>query len=164
MRGVDSSLGPSVTILHISDTQFGQYHRFDAADSLADGTVRDIAQMPSLDVPPIDLIIVSGDIAESGMSAEFDQARAFLDAICRHADLKPDRVVVVPGNHDVNWALSEAFFAECRGYGREPAPRTRRNGSTIDVSSQTCMARRRSPRSDPTGCTASTTCRWRSRR
>lgn len=113
---------PSVTILHISDTQFGQYHRFgDGVESLASQLIYDLRGLVGRHVPSIDLILISGDIAERGSAAEYHQARAFIDQMCEFTKLPLDRVVVVPGNHDVNWDLSAAYFAERRAY--QDAPR-----------------------------------------
>jgi 3',5'-cyclic AMP phosphodiesterase CpdA len=101
-----------VTVLHVSDTQFGRYHRFSPEDSLAGNLLRDVRELGGIGVPPIDLVIFSGDITERGKSAEFEQAREFLDQVCRALRLAPDRVVVVPGNHDVNWYLSQMEFMQ----------------------------------------------------
>lgn len=97
MRRLDGGL--SATVLHISDTQFGRYHRFGDSDNLAGHLVRDVTRLVSGGVPPVDLVVVSGDIAERGKRPEFQQARAFVDEICRELELGPERVVVVPGNH-----------------------------------------------------------------
>jgi 3',5'-cyclic AMP phosphodiesterase CpdA len=125
--GTGRAGAPSVTILHISDTQFGRYHRFGAGvESLGNHLIYDLRELVGRQVPRIDLILISGDIAEQGLKKEYDQARAFIDQLCGFTELTPDRVVVVPGNHDVNWDLSEAYFAECRADecdAREPYTR-----------------------------------------
>jgi 3',5'-cyclic AMP phosphodiesterase CpdA len=57
----------AVTVLHVSDTQFGAYHRFSADDSLAGHLIRDVAGLiGGQGVPRPDLIVLSGDIAERG--------------------------------------------------------------------------------------------------
>jgi 3',5'-cyclic AMP phosphodiesterase CpdA len=110
-----------VTILHVSDTQFGEYHRFgDGIDSLASNLIVDLRGLGNEGIPPIELIIFSGDIAEKGLKSEYAQARAFIDGLCAHTGLDYERVVVVPGNHDVNWGLAESYFAACRGDETEP--------------------------------------------
>src|SRR5215472_11422943 len=111
-----------VTILHVSDTQFGRYHRFDPSDSLAGHLIRDVAKLQEIGVPAIDLIVLSGDIAERGKRAEYDEARRFIDDLCHALDLGYERVVAVPGNHDVSWDLSESYFAECRDEDMDPRP------------------------------------------
>lgn len=119
MRGESGQ--PEAAILHISDTQFGAYHRFNGTDqSLADHLLVDLRGLLNGDVPAIDLIVLSGDIVERGLKSEYEQASAFVDALCAQTGLKHHRVVVVPGNHDVNWSLSESYFAECRAEEVEP--------------------------------------------
>jgi 3',5'-cyclic AMP phosphodiesterase CpdA len=80
----------------------------------------DLRRLLDREISAVDLVVVSGDIAEQGLRSEFDQAREFLDDVCAATGLDYDRVVVVPGNHDVNWALSESYFAECRAEEVEP--------------------------------------------
>ncbi len=46
----------------------------------------------------IDVVLITGDITDAARNAEFI---AFEDAIARHPSLR-DRVLVIPGNHDVN--------------------------------------------------------------
>ena len=102
---------PSLTLAHISDLHIGplpragmralagkrvtgflswrlkrsKIHRFEVLDALA----KDLeAQKP-------DHIAVTGDLVNIALPAEFTQAHAFLQRIGT-----PDRVTVVPGNHD----------------------------------------------------------------
>jgi 3',5'-cyclic AMP phosphodiesterase CpdA len=120
---------PSVTILHISDSQFGQYHRFgEGVESLGSHLIYDLRDLvDGGHVQPINLILISGDIAEEGRRSEYDQARAFVDQLCVFTGLDYDRVVVVPGNHDVNWHLSRAYFEECWADEHDPRePYTRK--------------------------------------
>jgi 3',5'-cyclic AMP phosphodiesterase CpdA len=111
MRGQDGQRG--VTILHVSDTQFGQHHRFDDANSLSSHLIRDLKNLSGIGVPTIDLVVLSGDIAEQGKRSEYDQARGFVDALCQSLGLDRRLVVVVPGNHDVSWAACKSYFANC---------------------------------------------------
>ncbi|HET8682855.1 MAG TPA: metallophosphoesterase [Micromonosporaceae bacterium] len=110
------------TLLHVSDTRFGARHRSGGEDgSLAGSLVLDLRQLLEETVPRVGLVVLSGDITERGLRSEFDQARGFVDALCEATGLGHDRVVVVPGNHDVNQALSMAYFSECEA--EEVAPR-----------------------------------------
>jgi 3',5'-cyclic AMP phosphodiesterase CpdA len=81
--------------------------------------MRDLAADP--EVPKPDLMILSGDITERAEDEEFAEALRFIDEICAVTGLTRDRVVVVPGNHDVSWAWSEVYFAECKALKRDPA-------------------------------------------
>lgn len=71
------------TLLHLSDLHFGRVD-----EALLD-PLRAFAQS----LQP-DLVIVSGDLTQRARSAQFAQARGFLDTL-------PQPQIVVPGNHDV---------------------------------------------------------------
>ncbi len=55
------------------------------------------------------LLIVSGDLVEIGAPEEYEQAKRWIESVRAslndHVALSPDdpRVVIVPGNHDVDW-------------------------------------------------------------
>jgi 3',5'-cyclic AMP phosphodiesterase CpdA len=110
----------SITLLHISDMQFGRNHRFgnlggdDDFDSLFGRLDPDLSELEDEGVIP-QLIVVSGDLAEWGMKSEFDDARAFLEKLAERVAVPREKVVIVPGNHDVNRKLCEAYFNECEG-------------------------------------------------
>ena len=71
------------TIVHLSDLHFGRI------DPLLPG-----ALVESVEAVRPDLVAVSGDLTQRARPKEFEQARAFLDAL-------PSPQIVVPGNHDV---------------------------------------------------------------
>ena len=71
------------TLVHLSDLHFG---RIDPV--LVQPLIDQVAHIAP------DLVVVSGDLTQRARSAQFQQARAFLDAL-------PAPRLVVPGNHDV---------------------------------------------------------------
>jgi 3',5'-cyclic AMP phosphodiesterase CpdA len=74
-----------LNILHISDLHFGPFYVPRVGDALL---------VAAAELSP-DVIVASGDFSQRAKPAEFQQARAFLDAL-------PDvPKIVVPGNHDV---------------------------------------------------------------
>ncbi|MDQ6645966.1 MAG: metallophosphoesterase, partial [Pseudomonadota bacterium] len=85
------------TLLHLSDLHFG---RIDA--SLLDPLC---AFAGALDP---DLVVVSGDLTQRARTAQFEQARQFLDTL-------PRPQIVVPGNHDVPLHNLISRFANPRG-------------------------------------------------
>lgn len=97
----------SLTILHLSDLHFGNKNRFaevDTAKMAAEFHQSVVAEMSVLNVKnPLDLVIVTGDFAETGHRFEFQAAHAFLDALAEAAKLPRTRFVLLPGNHDINW-------------------------------------------------------------
>lgn len=70
-------------ILHLSDIHFGRVN-----DEVITPLVEAIVEINP------DLVAVSGDLTQRARSHQFQQARAFLDAL-------PNPQIVVPGNHDV---------------------------------------------------------------
>lgn len=113
-----------LTVLHLSDTQFGHNNMFGgnggtAAAPLDYETL--IAQLKDdLDglrdghgLSP-DLIVVTGDLAEMGKPSELRQAMDFIGRIAAATAVPREHVAIVPGNHDINWW-------SCRGYFEKQA-------------------------------------------
>lgn len=78
-------------LFHCSDVHFGHPavpEQYEAIETL-------------LHEKKYDVTAVSGDLTQRARSGEFQRARAFL----KHAE-RGSKVVVVPGNHDVQWWLS----------------------------------------------------------
>lgn len=140
-----------ISILHISDLHFGGSYRFQPRmiksgsppvfqpfgsltnlSELIGSDLERIATDPQLPVElralasRVDIVVVSGDIAnsggrdaalpmrENGPTDEYEQAAEFLDGLLRKINslralegqsplIASERVVAVPGNHDVDW-------------------------------------------------------------
>lgn len=71
------------TVIHLSDLHFGR----------TDSEILAPLAAQVHELKP-DLVVVSGDLTQRARSAQFKEARAFLDAL-------PHPQLVVPGNHDV---------------------------------------------------------------
>jgi 3',5'-cyclic AMP phosphodiesterase CpdA len=91
--------------IHISDIHFGHgdaSHGWDQELVMA-ALRRDIAAM-SVDLP-VDAILVTGDIGFSGAGRsqdEYERAAGWLRGAGKAAGIGPERIYLVPGNHDVN--------------------------------------------------------------
>lgn len=92
------------TYIHLSDLHFGQesgstvhVHR-DIRNRLID----DARELARADARPIDGVIVTGDVANAGKKAQYDEAARWLDCLCAAVGCRKIDVVVVPGNHDVD--------------------------------------------------------------
>jgi 3',5'-cyclic AMP phosphodiesterase CpdA len=118
--------GPGLTVLHVSDLQFGKYHRFaDPAggfDTLLRRLCDDLDLLAGDHGLVPDVVALTGDLAEWGMPAEFEQVAMFCEQLRDHLKLDPDRLLIVPGNHDINWKLCSSYFDGCAGDGVEPRP------------------------------------------
>ena len=70
-------------LVHLSDVHFGR-----TECAIVDGLVDKINEIAP------DLVVVSGDLTQRARSAQFIEAREFLDKL-------PNPQIVVPGNHDI---------------------------------------------------------------
>src|SRR6185436_5141312 len=105
-----------ITVLHVSDPQFGKNHRFAQRDlsgwdapfeTLLARLTEDLRILREQHGLAPDLLVVTGDLAEWGLRSEFDDALKFLRGLCDFLKLPPSRVAIIPGNHDINRALCE---------------------------------------------------------
>jgi 3',5'-cyclic AMP phosphodiesterase CpdA len=107
----------SITILHLSDMQFGKHHEFPEQemprsefDSLLGRLCKDVDDRRKEEHLEPDLLICTGDLAEWGWKKEFDAATEFLSKLAERLEIKRDRVVMIPGNHDVNRTDCAHYF------------------------------------------------------
>ena len=92
-----------VTFLHLSDIHFRRWSgdHYDLDDALRQQLLIDIDRVGK-DLASPDAIFVSGDIAFSGSSDEYESARGWLGEICTRLGRTFSHVFCVPGNHDVD--------------------------------------------------------------
>ncbi|NJL26903.1 MAG: hypothetical protein HC897_02975 [Thermoanaerobaculia bacterium] len=112
-----------LTILHLSDPQFGKNHRFGSEepfDTLFERLKEDLRKLRVEKGLVPDLVVLTGDLAEWGLRSEFEQALEFLEQLCALLELGRDRVAMIPGNHDVNRKACTAYFAECEADEQKP--------------------------------------------
>ena len=123
--------GDNVTILHLSDVQFGRNHRFgrlalsapdDQFDTLFARLRDDLDLLKREHELQPDLLIVTGDLAEWAMPKEFTDAAKLLTDLASHLQLARHRVVIIPGNHDASRKSCEAHFNQCEADDQKPVP------------------------------------------
>ncbi|WP_198954109.1 HEAT repeat domain-containing protein, partial [Moorena bouillonii] len=92
-------------ILHLSDLHITTPEQATLwSNQLAQDLIQD------LDIPNLDALIISGDIANYSTPEEYQAAQQFLDNLRQDFSLDSKQIVLVPGNHDLNWKLAK------RGY------------------------------------------------
>lgn len=95
--------GPhTVRWLHVSDFHFSDKHNAQGAGIVLESllnTIGDMRRHPRW--RPIDLIFVTGDIAQMGSESEYRLAEDYLSRLCQSLSLPRAAVFMVPGNHDV---------------------------------------------------------------
>jgi 3',5'-cyclic AMP phosphodiesterase CpdA len=105
IQPIASQVTQLMYILHLSDLhittpeQANLWHTQLAADLYND-----------LNLPQLDALILSGDIANYSTEAEYQAANQFLDNFRRDFPLQPEQIILVPGNHDLNWKLAKKAY------------------------------------------------------
>ncbi|MBU5484699.1 metallophosphoesterase [Clostridium sp. MSJ-11] len=60
-----------------------------------------------LDLKSIDYIVISGDFVEYGNDEEaFEKAFNFISMLSKECNIPFEKVVIVPGNHDLSWTIT----------------------------------------------------------
>ncbi len=85
-----------VSDLHLRPARVARYEQDRVLDGLVRLLERDRAEFP------LDLVFVTGDLAWSGAAAEYELVIAFLRRLLEVTGVPPERLFVVPGNHDVD--------------------------------------------------------------
>lgn len=108
-----------ITLLHISDTQFGKYHRFgsfvtvNTFDSLLTRLTDDLRMLKEdLNLCP-QAVVLTGDIAEQSDEKEFDDALKFVEELASQLEIPRNHFAIIPGNHDIHRNDCKAYFNSC---------------------------------------------------
>lgn len=93
-------------ILHLSDLHFGTQT---SADSWYSQLAEDL-KSDELNCHKLDALIISGDVANFSNKEEYDQTKAFLSELISEFGPDGSNIVIVPGNHDLNWKLAKQGY------------------------------------------------------
>jgi predicted MPP superfamily phosphohydrolase len=96
---------PNIHILHLSDL-----HCEDSACSDLYRAQLETDLIRELGVRRLEYVVISGDIANRSIEKEYRVAFSMLDSLVKHFGLDSSRIIIVPGNHDVNWMLSKKAY------------------------------------------------------
>ncbi|MFG1961129.1 TIR domain-containing protein [Nonomuraea sp. NPDC049028] len=116
----------SLTVLHIGGPRFGRAlpdpgEPFTPEDMQA-RIWADLTEMYDRGMPRPDLMVVTGDLTESGSLGQFGQATRFITDLRLLVGLEPHRLVIVPGPRDVTKAAASAYFLTCEADDVSPQP------------------------------------------
>ncbi|MER7500219.1 TIR domain-containing protein [Nonomuraea pusilla] len=116
----------SVSVLHIGGPRFGRALP-DPGDPFTPEDMQariwaDLTAMYDRGMPRPDLMVVSGDLTESGSLGQFGQATRFLTDLRLLIGLEPHRLLIVPGPRDVTKAAASAYFLTCEADDVSPQP------------------------------------------
>ena len=110
--------GSPVHILHLSDVHLGTPS---LARQYRAQLETDLRQ--ELGVENLDYLVTSGDIGHYSLPDEYRASLRLYVGLMKHFGLDTKRMISVPGNHDLNWDLSEKAydFVPRRKLAGEPA-------------------------------------------
>ncbi|GAA5077080.1 TIR domain-containing protein [Nocardia iowensis] len=115
-----------VSVLHVAGPRFGRGllapDEPSTARELQARIWANVTQLAGQGVLKPDMIVVTGDLTESARPREVDEALSFLTGLRVLLGLEPDRLIVVPGNHDVSKVSCHAYFLNCEARDRRPQP------------------------------------------
>lgn len=94
-----------IHILHLSDFHFDN----DKFSSVC-RTQLETDLIQQLGIRRLEYLVISGDIANRSTKEEYDVAFTMVDGLVKRFGLDASRTVIVPGNHDLNWDLSEDAY------------------------------------------------------
>lgn len=105
----------SFSILHISDLhERGPRERERARRERVLG-VEWLHNLDEMRSEGVDLLCMTGDLAQSGKFDEYDVAGSFLDRTLSRLGLTRERLFIVPGNHDIDRSRSNKAWQALRG-------------------------------------------------
>jgi hypothetical protein len=90
-----------IRILHLSDLHLGTE---EDARNYATQLTTDLKL--ELRVKALDYLIISGDVADRATPDDYAAACKLVNHIAGQFAVGPDKIILTPGNHDVNWDLS----------------------------------------------------------
>ncbi|MDI5974155.1 TIR domain-containing protein [Streptomyces sp. SL13] len=108
--------GP-VSILHVAGPSFGR----DVAVTPT-RIVGQVRRMEDAGAPPPVLLVIPGGLTADAAKHDFERAAEFIHELRTGLDLRPDRVVIVPGPGDVSMKQLETYFIECEDEGVPAIP------------------------------------------
>lgn len=99
-------------ILHLSDLHFGEHHAYKnplatsqptSKEPLIHELIDDLKCLGENFLNEIALVIITGDLTWAANPHEFSNANSFIAQLKQELGLGSEHVIVVPGNHDIEW-------------------------------------------------------------
>jgi predicted MPP superfamily phosphohydrolase len=94
-----------IRILHLSDIHLGTKSE---ANKFRIQLEADLSR--ELKIEKLDYIVISGDIANYSNIEEYTAAFELVSVLSKHFGVDFGCIIIVPGNHDLNWNLSEDAY------------------------------------------------------
>ena len=96
-----------LNILHLSDLHIQSESE---ANIFATQLISDLKN--SLGISTLHYLIISGDIGVNSTESEYNASYEFVEKIRIAMNLDKSRIIITPGNHDLNWDISKLAYGE----------------------------------------------------
>jgi len=103
-RGLEETSRKTFVWLHLADLHFREGTIYNSNIVLGQ-LLKDIESESDGGGLSLDFIAITGDIAYSGSSVEYELAKKFFDKLLKITHLNKNQLFIVPGNHDVDWTI-----------------------------------------------------------
>ncbi|NZD45548.1 metallophosphoesterase [Sphaerotilus sulfidivorans] len=112
----------TLRILHLSDLHIGKERTsgWRMRRVLGEAWTRNLHDIAA--DGPVDLVCFTGDLAQSGQAAQYEEASRFVDEVLRVLKVPKARFFCVPGNHDVDRTIASDAWREMRDGAWEVSP------------------------------------------
>jgi|GEM_PF-2683030 len=116
----------TLTWVHLSDIHVGSPYPSWDADIVRERLIEDL-NSSHWDSCQVDFLFITGDLVYGNheqaqppiISEQYGKAREFIEKVCKAVDVPPERVFIVPGNHDIVTSCSteklESVSSSCCG-------------------------------------------------
>lgn len=112
----------TLRILHLSDLHIGKERTsgWRMRRVLGEAWSRNLREIAA--DGPVDLVCFTGDLAQSGQAAQYEEASRFVDEVLSVLKVPKSRFFCVPGNHDVDRTIAPDAWREMRDGAWEVSP------------------------------------------
>jgi WD40 repeat protein/3',5'-cyclic AMP phosphodiesterase CpdA len=93
-----------MNLLHLSDLHI---EKIDQATLWSNQLAEDLRE---LNCPRIDCLVISGDVGNVSNRDEYKAAATFIQKLTSEFRVENNRIVLVPGNHDLSWSISKSSY------------------------------------------------------
>lgn len=137
-------------ILHLSDLHAGAPADGDRASlrarALGRGWAENLERITA--ERPVDLVVLTGDVAHAGRAADYAEATRFVEDLLARLSVPRDRFFVVPGNHDICRRVARVAYGEVYALDEEAVAPWMAGGAAppgVDPRSRSGVLRRQGP-------------------
>ena len=96
-------------ILHLSDIHRTRDEQV-TNDEIIHSLIGDIERYPAEQIPTPNVVVISGDLTQAAEVGQYEEASTFVQKLLGRLGLGVDSLVLVPGNHDIDWASCRENF------------------------------------------------------